>query len=285
MDLRKWVSSLPRPDAVAFGTAVATCALLAVSCGGSTSDDLFGEGSGASGGSGNASNGGSGNTSNGGSGNTSNGGSGNTSNGGSGNTSNGGSGNTGNTGNVPPFPCENPEPVYVLGQDTGAVRCANGMVHRVHARACPAESRSPVPVDFCGQVGDVGQCRSDYDCAERPLGYCRPTNGGMPMCGCVYGCVSDADCGNDQICRCGNPTGQCVPANCRDDGDCDGRFCAEYQAQPYCGGPVYACQTPTDACGGEGDCENNMPCTRDNMGPSYCTDEICAYASARPEAP
>ncbi len=277
MTLRNLLVAPPLSNLAIPGVALATCALLATNCGGSTEDGLFGAGASASTGGGNsAGNGGTGNTGNTGSSGTGN--TGNTGSGGTGNTGNGGNGNTGNQG---PFPCENPEAVMVLNQDTGAVRCANGMVHRAHARDCPAEPQSPEPADFCGDIGPQGQCRSDFDCGERPLGYCRPTNGGMPMCGCIYGCVSDADCENNQICRCGNPVGQCVPANCRDDGDCNGRLCVEYQTWPYCGGPAYACQTAADECGGDRDCENNEPCTRDDlMEKSYCTDEICAYAAA-----
>ena len=259
---------------------------LAPACGGSTSDGLFGEESnggtaGANtagspvGGSGNANSGGSGNT-----GNTNTGGSGNT-----GNANSGGSGNTGNTGNGGPFPCEDPQPVMLMGQDTGTVRCANGMVHRAQARECPARPQSGVPVDFCGDAngGNQGDCATDFDCRDRPLGFCRPANAGIPMCSCIYGCVSDSDCGPDQVCRCGDPVGQCVPANCRNNSECEGaRLCVQYQIEPYCGGPAFACQTDADKCGGDGDCTNGEPCTRANMGPSFCTDELCAFASAPP---
>lgn len=265
-----------------LGALIATTALLTTACGGSVDDGLFISGAGTSAGgsrsagaAGSSGDAGTGNT-----GNSGNGGSGNT-----GNTGSGGSGNTGNTGNGSPFPCDNPEPVKVLGQETGTVRCANGMVHRAQARDCPARPQSGEPIEFCTETSGSGQCHTDFDCRQAPLGFCRPANAGIPMCACIYGCVSDSDCGHDQICRCGDPVGQCVPANCTDNSDCDGRLCVEYQIEPFCGGPAYACQTMQDKCGGDGDCTNGEPCTRESMGPSFCTDEMCAFASAPPGTP
>jgi len=110
-----------------------------------------------------------------------------------------------------------------------------------------------------GLDGGPTGCSSDSDCTNHPNGYCSqfdPAGGLPPGCSCYYGCQTDADCGTGQVCLCGNPVGQCVPASCTSDADCGtGLLCTMSAPLGTCpSAPPFACRTPSDACAGPKDC-------------------------------
>ncbi len=103
------------------------------------------------------------------------------------------------------------------------------------------------------------ECSLDAECADGQYGRCvliirpQPAYGEMG-CRCLYGgCLSDAECGPDQLCAppgvTEGPVGTCVPATCRDDSDCGDALCS---SQGEGGG--FACQHPDDECDSDRDC-------------------------------
>lgn len=114
-------------------------------------------------------------------------------------------------------------------EDGGASDAASQSVPRRHF-AAPVSCTVTRTVRPAGS--DAGaepmECRYDSDCTEKPNGQC--TSYGNTPLGCVYDqCLRDEDCASDKACSCGELGGsQCVPAECRSDGDCgEGQFCAE----------------------------------------------------------
>lgn len=158
-------------------------------------------------------------------------------------------------GEVPAFRrCVDPQPIVVLGVDTGYVACeattGRGWRHRARVVACPSLlPRGDVMCD----AGGAGECSRDADCVERPNGLCR-VGFDIGDCGCHYGCRTDADCGPGHVCQCGDPIGYCIASTCTSDTDCGGGLCATYDSGPECGQVSYACQTPHDTCSATEDC-------------------------------
>ncbi len=140
----------------------------------------------------------------------------------------------------------------------GIERCANYLEHRVAPASCP--SLLPIPDVLPGLEGlvDAGaipdvECIRDADCTEKAYGHCIDDFSG-PYCN--YGCVTDADCGPQQLCRCDWYGGYCVKAQCRTDADCgDGYLCAKSEG---CEGE-FACQTSGDQCAVSSDCPPEQP--------------------------
>jgi hypothetical protein len=129
----------------------------------------------------------------------------------------------------------------------------------------PALATSYYYEDFAG-------CSSDAECDLKPFGYCAPSNQGqlgtVPQC--HYGCVVDADCGTGYLCQCGDPIGQCVPAECLGDEDCGDKLCAAWFSENVCGTRhSFACQTADDDCATNADCERGGTCIADG-GKRYC---------------
>jgi hypothetical protein len=168
-----------------------------------------------------------------------------------------------------PFPCVNPEPVVVVGTDTGYDRCASGALRRRAIVACP--SAVPRSIVCAGGPGhDAGasglqSCNRDSDCTEKPFGHCEVGNSGWyGGCRCQYGCSTDADCPSGRICVCGDAVGTCAPAQCRSDADCSGAFlCSSFEMggadEPavhnlICPQLGFSCQSNADMCGGNADC-------------------------------
>jgi hypothetical protein len=179
------------------------------------------------------------------------------------------------------WPCLDPQPVLVGGQDTGYVQCSNGVLHRPAKASCP--SLVPRATYSCGAASSpglpgeaplpAGNCVSDADCTAHSNGACEASfglDGGS--CYCTYGCSTDEDCGQGNICLCGDPVGHCVPATCATDASCaGGAQCTAYDTSPGCGGTAFACQTPMDSCGSAADCEG---------GAGFCMLEGAARACA-----
>jgi len=174
--------------------------------------------------------------------------------------------------------CKNPTPVVVGGIDTGYDRCAGGTMRRRAIVECPVRlprANATCPVD----AGSPGSCSSDADCTAMPRGYCaQGDGGGLPGCFCNYGCAKDSDCGQNEICVCGDPVGYCASATCTSDASCGGSLeCADYTRNPGCPGKSFACQKPSDTCFSDADCAMGMQCTADMMtGHRTCAMPMCA---------
>ncbi|MFY0533031.1 hypothetical protein [Nannocystis pusilla] len=88
------------------------------------------------------------------------------------------------------------------------------------------------------------------------------TGGTGPTCECEYGCRTDADCPEGQICRCaGDGLGtytRCIAADCTADADCPGEMCGLAGGACSDGLVHAACTTPQDECDGPSDCGGNL---------------------------
>ena len=153
--------------------------------------------------------------------------------------------------------CDGATPLEAAGQDSGYEKCDGQWLHRPEVVQCGSllPRATTCDVEVAG-----GSCSQDSDCTEQPNGWCSSGDfdGG---CYCNYGCTQDSDCGADSICLCDSPVGRCVKASCKSDADCgEGALCATYITEPGCGGFAFACQSPLDECGGDGDCPSNSQC-------------------------
>jgi hypothetical protein len=138
---------------------------------------------------------------------------------------------------------------------SGWEKCGDGLPHRVSAETCVV----PATPSNCDLEGEM--CKTNADCNEMPFGSCQKFSVQIIGCGCVYGCETDADCGDGFVCRCAGdvlgPWTRCVASTCEDDADCNGELCQFSQSEGYdCGAEVVngACTTPGDVC------ETDPPC-------------------------
>ncbi len=165
--------------------------------------------------------------------------------------------------------CAGSTPVTVGSADpdasevaTGLETCSDGVVHRPLPVTCPDNLAQRADLVFT-DGGDSSECTRDADCDARPFGRCI-INGQLPEYVCDYGCVSDDDCGADQLCQCGADIGTCVSAECQSAADCgDGLLCSRWidYVGIGCGEPPqFACQSPDDACGSDADCGDSSSC-------------------------
>ena len=150
----------------------------------------------------------------------------------------------------PGRPCENPQP---YPQGGGYLVCQDRSLRRGEPSDCPnaLPRESPtLPLFF-------SDCALDTDCTASPHGFCE-------LGQCRYGCVSDAECGPEQICFCGAEIGQCLNAACRSDAECPPDYPCTGN-QPF-GAPdvSFRCQTPFDECQSDYDCPGaRMHCGSD----------------------
>jgi len=169
--------------------------------------------------------------------------------GGTGGSSGGPAGGSG--GEVTTNVCSNSQPILVNGSDTGFISCDNGLKHRARAVSCVSKLPRDAACTDPNDPSTVSQCSHDSDCTAAPNGYCsfEPDTWQVAApraCGCHYGCVSDADCGEGNICECGDSVGQCVQSNCKDDAACGANsLCATYDT---CFSHAYGCQASGDTC-------------------------------------
>jgi len=159
----------------------------------------------------------------------------------------GGAGNAGGMSNR--YPCDNPQDLQ-----NGFVQCT-GFVHRQTIGTCASHVPRPDPQP---DLFIPSPCKFDADCVEHPYGWC--TVGQSNETYCNYGCVSDSDCADDQLCDCAEPVGRCVPAGCTSDADCaNGFLCRAYDASGGCEQIHFTCQTAADSCSTDADCMMTPP--------------------------
>jgi hypothetical protein len=169
---------------------------------------------------------------------------------------------------------------------TTAVLCEGEFVHRPSPGRCELPPRETAEGGAGGDTGAGGhggasggaggsecqdefdcseyECGYDYECTERPHGYCMhyiPPGGGTR---CEYGCETDADCESDELCSCSPGLGgRCVVAGCKADADCgEGFLCVSPTNVSDCGEPPndFHCQAPEDECSGHAECEQGEEC-------------------------
>jgi hypothetical protein len=160
----------------------------------------------------------------------------------------------------PPFDCENPTPIMQAGTEmpSGFVQCANGFIHHAEAVECVTPQGMDHP--DCANFG--GTCQTNADCMLNPYGSCQ-MEGFDGFCSCNYGCVTDDDCQDGEVCVCAGvigPYAQCIPGECTTGEDCAGELCGLSTHHDVCSDShEMACTTATDECHVDADCEP-APC-------------------------
>lgn len=167
--------------------------------------------------------------------------------------------------------CGNNSPIEIDGKSTGFAVC-DGVVNRPDQQQCPAEIRSGLS---CSKGGD-DECSRDDQCTEQSHGYCTPEFASEgDVCVCKYGCVSDSDCDENQICQCGSPSGTCVWAECKTNAQCEpNRLCAQSELKSDCEVSYeFTCQTQHDECRTNADCGVFESCALDyEQNKRVCSD-------------
>lgn len=159
--------------------------------------------------------------------------------------------------------CEASVTVCDAPEDSGGglETCETGLVTRKTAVAC--ESALPRSGTTCEQDPMLDACNTDADCTEAPNGHCESSSGfDGPGCFCSYGCVEDADCGDNAICSCGELVGHCESAACKTNADCgEGFVCGYYVSKDeLCSSDGWACTTAEDECATHADCPASQEC-------------------------
>ena len=164
---------------------------------------------------------------------------------------------------VPPpamLACDDPQPILQHGTDvpSGFMLCEGGFIYRAEAVECVDGAGPDDPA--CENGG--GGCQTAADCMAEPNGSCQV---GWLECMCHYGCTSDADCGEGQVCVCGGVIGEfpiCIDALCTDGDSCGDELCGLGVMPPNtCGGfHSTACTTPDQACYVADECEPPQGC-------------------------
>ena len=174
------------------------------------------------------------------------------------------------------FPCLNPKPVVLSGQDTGFDVCAKETLRRREAKTCPDLRPNPTPCS-----GATTKCTIDADCKAKPNDYCQYSKFGGPgsssICQCATGCTKDSECPSGQVCLCGSPIGKCIPADCGTSADCDPGFDCITSVDD-CAWAQLHCQTPADECLTSDDCGAQQYCGVGTQGNLVCKTSGCAGA-------
>lgn len=158
-------------------------------------------------------------------------------------------------------PCENPQP-YPLGG--GYLVCEDKSLRRAEPSACtttlPRESPTE-PLFF-------DDCALDTDCSASAHGFCAYGQ-------CKYGCVSDDECGQGELCFCAADVGKCVAAGCRSDADCPADYPCTGNLPFGFDAAEFVCQTPFDECESDYDCPGaRMHCQSDGQHRSCVHDQV-----------
>lgn len=175
------------------------------------------------------------------------------------------------------------EPVMALdGQYSGFKKCPDGTLHRADAVACNPN----VGIFACDgtETGTPG-CAADADCADKPNGHCGKMitidlGGIHEICGCVYPCTNDADCGADQVCVCAGvvpadaTSAFCAPAGCLTDSACPSDECgiSSYDSGGCGYWTALDCRSPMDGCRLSEECPAGEVCEISlfDQGPWQC---------------
>jgi hypothetical protein len=112
------------------------------------------------------------------------------------------------------------------------------------------------------------ECDSNDDCREQANGYCTwNVFSQVPATHCTYGCETDQDCHDDEVCDCGPDVGTCVPAACTGPADCGGNPCVRFDDPGVCidgqfgPGVYYDCMSSDDECSLPSDCSADQTCS------------------------
>jgi hypothetical protein len=130
-------------------------------------------------------------------------------------------------------PCAAPQPLTnSVGQPTGFVECASGLVYRSVKADCDP-----------GTVSEAAR----------------------------YQCLGDDDCSQGQICLCNASSSSCVPASCTSDDVCSpGAKCATIKIVTDCWTDIgFQCQSPEDSCVVDQDC-GDAECVTLSGEPRHC---------------
>lgn len=154
------------------------------------------------------------------------------------------------------------------------IECQGGWRHRAKNVECPSRlPRATVLPPSPQPASDA--CTRDTDCPDVNA-YCSPSLGQLSSNFCFPGCVRDSDCGEGNICQCGEFIGACVKASCVDDASCgDGVLCASYTYLPGCDMPAFACQAAGDRCASDAHCTTLERCTLNEQGFRVCAPLHC----------
>lgn len=163
---------------------------------------------------------------------------------------------------------------------TGIVTCEEGYLFRSRGNRCEgpgAGGKGNVAPDTSKpRVTEFVDCSSEASvCDAFQYGFCR-TDGPPMTPACESGCLTDSDCGADQLCRCeGGATGVCSYDDCDSDDDCGaGLHCAAYPGA--CGYGAFACQHADDDCAACSDPESHETCAKQSDGHRACENKgIC----------
>jgi hypothetical protein len=136
-------------------------------------------------------------------------------------------------------------------------------VHRATGTICPAMRGTDSSCAF-GTGLAQSECATDSDCAAGMNGRCSLPDGPAPTCerSCTYDeCQSDADCPTHVPCECRDSVGSteanicATGGNCAVDSDCGpGGYCSPGALAGNCEHPSYFCHTPKDTCTNDFDC-------------------------------
>lgn len=174
--------------------------------------------------------------------------------------------------------CTNPQ----FDPESHLVSCDEGFSHRPDATACGATVNRIAPEPSLPRADGSVPCADDPGkCSQYLYGYCDGVfaGGEAPVATCRSGCFTDFECGENNICICGNvqsPTGGvCRYSSCKTDAECaPGYLCASYSG--LCGGGGFACQTPDDECMTNQDCVGQGACISDGtLGYRVCSNAVC----------
>lgn len=146
------------------------------------------------------------------------------------------------------YTCADPDPWPAINEGSDYEQCESGLVQRPNVGSCAAPNMDPpkyepapgYPLVAAEDFDVEGGCTKDADCTEMPFGHCQETVRSAPeptTQTCSYSCATDDDCADDFACVCGALGGQCVPAACRSNEDCDGTPCMLVFQDQACGQP------------------------------------------------
>ena len=203
----------------------------------------------------------------------------------------GGGSSTGTTGTTgtgsTPVECAGATPVLIKGgTDSGFARCPDGTIHRVHPVTCDVDTG----IQACTGTETTITCKTDAECTKAPHGRCassiQSTFGGPgTLCGCVYPCATDAECGAGKACICPGvaPADQrwavCGAAACVTGSGCPSGECGLSSFNDGCGTSLQlGCRAGTDPCRTDAQCsaKPGQKCVL-GVGPTWtCSGTTCA---------